>query len=34
MTGFEPGLSGIGSDHSANCSTTATLIYSIFVASK
>ena len=34
MTGFEPGLSGIGSDHSANCATTATLIYSNFVASK
>ena len=22
MTGFEPGSSGVGSDHSANCATT------------
>ena len=26
MTGFEPGSSGIGSDHSANCATTTSQV--------
>ena len=31
MTGFEPRISGVGSDHSTSCATTASLFNDFFV---